>query len=164
MYRTIRNLIPFILLMGLALPAAQAEMPQEMMIERTSPLDFDATIVALIKNAKGLGWKVPKKWKKNFQKNLKRTTKVDIGRNLVIEMCEPKAAAKLLIHDKYKKFLSMMPCAVAVYEKSDGKVYLSMMNIQLMAQMYKDEKEIQDMVNKLGPQMEQMLVIKKAPS
>ena len=162
MYRTIRNLIPFILLFSLALPTAQAE--DGMMIERSSPLDFDATIVALIKNAKGLGWKVPKKWKKNFQKNLKRVAKVDVGRNLVIEMCEPHAAAKLLIHDKYKKFLSMMPCSVAVYEKSDGKVYLSMMNIQLMGQMYKDEKEVQEMVSKLGPQMEQMLVIKKQPS
>lgn len=139
----------------LCLPAAHAE--DGMVIERASPLAFDATVDKLIKNAKKLGWKVPKKWKKNFQKNLKHVTKEDIGRNLVIEMCEPYAAVKLLKHDKYKMFLSMMPCSVAVYEKSDGKVYLSMMNIQMMGQMYQGQKEIEDLVNTLGPQMEEML-------
>lgn len=146
------------LLLSFGLTTAHAE--EGMVIERASPLGFEETIVKLIENAKGLGWKVPKKWKKNFQKNLLRVTKIDVGRNLVVEMCEPHAAADLLIHDQYKKFLSMMPCSVAVYEKSDGKVYLSMMNIQLMGQMYKGQKEIEALVTKLGPQMEQMLDIK----
>jgi hypothetical protein len=35
-----------------------------------------------------------------------------------------------------------------------------MMNIQLMGQMYKGQKEIEALVTKLGPQMEQMLDIK----
>jgi uncharacterized protein (DUF302 family) len=107
-----------------------------------------------------MGWKVPKKWKKNFQKNFKRAAKVDIGgRAIVVEMCEPVAGANLMKHDQYKKFLSMMPCTVAVYEKADGKVYLSMMNIQMMADVYQGEKPIQEMVDKLGPQMEQMLIM-----
>ena len=88
-----------------------------------------------------------------------KVTKVDIGRSLVVEMCEPRAAVKLLVHDQYKKFLSMMPCSVAVYEKSDGKVYLSMMNIKMMGQMYKGQKEIDDLVASLAPQMEQMLTM-----
>ena len=140
--------------------ASSAYATQEMVIEKQSPLEFDATVEKLIANAKALGWKVPKKWKKNFQRNFKRAAKIDIGgRAIVVEMCEPVAGANLMQHDKYKKFLSMMPCTVAVYEQGDGKVYLSMMNIQMMAQMYKDEKPIQEMVDKLGPQMEQMLVM-----
>ena len=154
--KVIAFLLPLMLIFGI--PMSKAE--QGMVIERSSPLGFDDTVAQLIKNAKELGWKVPKKWKKNFQKNLKYVTKQDIGRNLVIEMCEPYEAVKLLKHDKYKMFLSMMPCSVAVYEKSDGKVYLSMMNIQMMGQMYKGQKEIDDLVTKLGPQMEQMMVIK----
>jgi len=156
MYRIIQKLfivLPLLLAFGLSTAYAEGEM----VIERASPLGFEETIVKLIENAKGLGWKVPKKWKKNFQKNLKRVAKVDIGKGLVIEMCEPHAAAKLLVHDQHKKFLSMMPCTVAVYEKSDGKVYLSMMNIQMMGQMYKGQKEIDEMVTELGPQMEKML-------
>lgn len=139
----------------LCVPALQAQ--GDMVIERASPLEFDATVEKLKANAKALGWKVPKSWTKNFQKNLKHVTKEDIGKNLVIEMCEPYEAVKLLKHDRYKKFLSMMPCSVAVYEKSDGKVYLSMMNIQMMGQMYQGQQEIQDLVNALGPQMDQML-------
>lgn len=99
---------------------------------------------------------MPKKWVKNFQKNLKYVTKVDIGRNLVIEMCEPWEAVKLLKHDKYKKFLSMMPCSVAVYEKSDGKVYISMMNMRMLSQMF-EGKEVEELVTKLAPHMDQMI-------
>ena len=50
-----------------------------------------------------------------------------------------------------------MPCSFAVYEKSDGKVYASFMNIQLMGQMYKGQKEIEDLVNELGPHMVKMV-------
>ena len=51
----------------------------------------------------------------------------------------------------------MMPCSFAVYEKSDGKVFVSFMNIQMLGQMYAGEQPIQDLVNKLGPQMVQMV-------
>src|SRR5210317_2237627 len=146
-------ILPVLMLIGLS--SVQAS--EEMIIEKVSPLGFDETIAKIKENAKALGWKVPKRWKKDFQKNLKKVTKQDIGKNLVFSMCEPFEAVKLLKHDKYKKFLSMMPCSFAVYEKSDGKVYASVMNIQLLGQMYKGEKEIQDLVNKLGPQMVKMM-------
>ncbi len=120
---------------------------------------FEETIDKLKSNAKSLGWKVPKKWAKNFQLNLKHVTKVDIGRNLVIELCEPHAAVDLLIHDKYKKFLAMMPCSIAVYEKSDGKVYVSLMNLRMFSQAF-EGKEVADLGEKLVPQMDQMLVLK----
>lgn len=154
MRKILKNL-PILFILILAAPGIVSA--GDMIIEKPSPLGFDETIEKLIANGKDLGWKLPKKWKKDFQKNLLRVTDVDVGRNLVIEMCEPYAAAELLVHDQYKKFLSMMPCSVAVYEKSDGKVYLSMMNIQMMGQMYQGQKEIEKLVNELGPQMDQML-------
>ncbi len=131
----------------------------DFLIEKKSPLGFEETISKLKSNAKALGWKVPKKWAKNFQKNLKHVTKVDIGRNLVVEMCEPQAAVDLLIHDKYKKFLAMMPCSIAIYEKSDGAVYVSLMNLRMFSKVF-EGKEIADLVEKLAPQMDQMLVLK----
>ena len=150
--RILRRLVLLLALLPFAVFAGEG-----MMVEKQSPLGFDETVEKLVENGKYLGWKLPSKWRKNFQKNLMRVTDEDIGKALVVEMCEPYAAVKLLVHDKYKKFLSMMPCTVAIYEKSDGKVYLSMMNIQMMGQMYKGEKEIEALVNELGPQMEQML-------
>jgi uncharacterized protein (DUF302 family) len=144
-----------LLLPMLSVSVAQAS--EEMIIEVKSPLGFQETIDKIKANAKALGWKVPKSWKKNFQKNLKKVTKEDVGKNLVFSMCEPWEAVKLLKHDEYKRFFSMMPCSFAVYEKSDGGVYASFLNIQMLGRMYPDAQPIQDLVNKLGPQMKQMI-------
>jgi uncharacterized protein (DUF302 family) len=142
----------------LGMSYAQAMQPAaEMIIEVKSPLGFEETIERIKSNARELGWKVPKSWKKDFQKNLKHVTKEDVGRNLVFSMCEPWEAVKLLKYDEYKKFFAMMPCSFAVYEKSDGGIYASFLNIQMLGQMYGNEKPIMDLVQKLGPQMEQMV-------
>ena len=129
-------------------------MPQ-MLVEVPSPLGFDETLARIEANAKELGWKVPKKWKVNFRGNLKRVTGKDIGPNKVLKMCEPHAATELLLKDEYKMLTAMMPCTIAVYEKSDGKTYVSMMNLELMGKMYGGD--VATMATKLAPQMDQML-------
>lgn len=132
----------------------RAAMPQ-MLLERASPLGFDETLARIEKNAKALGWKVPKKWKVNFRGNMKRATGKDIGPNRVLKMCEPNAAVELLLQDEYKMLTAMMPCTIAVYVKSDGNTYVSMMNLELMGKMYGGD--VETMAIKLAPQMEQML-------
>lgn len=127
----------------------------DMLVERQSPLGFEETLKRLEENAKAQGWKVPSRWKVNFQRNLKKVTGTDIGPNQVLKMCEPKAAAKLLLKDEYKRLTAMMPCTIAVYEKSDGKTYISMMNLKLMGQMYGGD--VAEMSDELAPQMEAML-------
>lgn len=134
--------------------AEQGSMPK-MLIERESPLGFDETLEKLEVNAKAQGWKVPKKWKVNFQRNLEHVTGVDIGKNRVLKMCEPHAAVKLLVKDEYKQLTAMMPCTIAVYEKSDGKTYISMMNLEVMGAMFGGD--VLQMVEELAPQMEAML-------
>lgn len=133
---------------------AAAEMPK-MLIEVPSPLGFEETLERLEANAKALGWKVPGKWKVDFQRNLKRVTGTDIGPNRVIKMCEPFAAAELLVKDEYKMLTAMMPCTIAVFQKSDGKVYVAMMNLQMMGQMFGGD--VKGMAAALSPQMDQML-------
>ena len=132
----------------------QAAMPQ-MLVEVSSPLGFEETLARIEANAKELGWKVPQKWKVNFRGNLKRVTGKDIGPNQVLKMCEPHAATELLLKDEYKMLTAMMPCTIAVYEKSDGKTYVSMMNLELMGKMYGGD--VATMATKLAPQMDQML-------
>jgi uncharacterized protein (DUF302 family) len=127
----------------------------QMLIERQSPLGFEATLLRLEENAKALGWKVPSRWKVDFQRNLKNVTGTDIGPNRVIKMCAPEAAARLLVKDEYKQLTAMMPCTIAVYEKSDGKTYISMMNLEAMGLMYGGD--VADMSAALAPQMEAML-------
>ena len=102
---------------AIQLPAVQKvigkSLAPQMLLEIESPLNFDDTLVKLEENAKAAGWKVPGKWKVNFQKNLMKVTDVDVGKNQVIKMCEPFAAAKMLVHDEYKLLTTMMPCTIA---------------------------------------------------
>lgn len=135
---------------------AEGQAMPPMLVEHASPLGFDDTLARLEKNAKALGWKVPKKWKVDFQKNLKRVTGKDIGKNRVLKMCAPDAAVPLLMRDEYKMLTALMPCTIAVYEKSDGKTYIAMMNLKVMGQMY--GPDVAKMADELAPQMDQMLV------
>jgi uncharacterized protein (DUF302 family) len=134
-------------------------MGSNMLIEVESPLGFDETLLKLEENAKAAGWKVPSKWKVNFQKNLLKVTGTDIGKNQVLKMCEPEAAAKMLVHDEYKRLTTMMPCTLAVYEKSDGKTYISLMNMEMLGMIYGGV--IADIAAELAPQMKEMVNLSK---
>jgi uncharacterized protein (DUF302 family) len=127
----------------------------QMLIEVASPLGFEETLERLEVNAKDQGWKVPGKWKVDFQRNLLKVTDTDIGPNRVIKMCEPFAAAKLLLKDEYKMLTAMMPCTIAVYQKSDGKTYIAMMNLEVMGEMFGGD--VLEMTKELAPQMAEML-------
>jgi uncharacterized protein (DUF302 family) len=148
---------------SLQIPAVQKmigkSLAPKMLIEVESPLDFYDTLDKLEENAKAAGWKVPKKWRVNFQRNLERVTGVDIGPNEVIKMCEPEAAVKMLKHDEYKILTTMMPCTIAVYEKSNGKTYISMMNMEILGLMYGGE--IAEIAKELAPQMKKMVTLSK---
>lgn len=51
----------------------------------------------------------------------------------VMEICAPSFAFKLLSKDEERVYSNMMPCRLSVYEKSDGKTYVSRMNIEQFA-------------------------------
>jgi len=148
---------------ALQLPAVQQmlgksiapSLASQMLIEVESPLGFDETLVKLEENAKNAGWKVPSKWKVNFQRNLLKVTGTDIGKNKVLKMCEPAAAVKILVHDEYKLLTTMMPCTIAVYEKSDGKTYISLMNMEMLGLIYGGI--ITEIADELAPQMMKMV-------
>jgi len=148
---------------SLQIPAVQKmigkSLAPQMLIEVESPLDFYDTLDKLEENAKEAGWKVPKKWRVNFQRNLEKVTGEDIGPNEVIKMCEPYAAVKMLKHDEYKLLTTMMPCTIAVYEKSNGKTYISMMNMEILGLMYGGE--IAEIAKELAPQMKKMVTLSK---
>ncbi len=130
----------------------------KLLIEIESPYSFDETLEKIEINARSEGWKVPKKWKVDFQKNFLRVTDIDIGPSKVIKMCEPFAAANIMVKDENKQLAAMMPCTIAVYVKSNGKTYISMMNLKLIGQMFGGD--VAKMTSELGPQMEAMLKLK----
>ena len=133
-------------------------LPGTMIKEVESPLGFEESLAQIEANAKSLGWKVPKKWTVDFQKNMLKVVKVDIGPNKVLKMCEPQAAADILIHDELKRLSTMMPCTISVYVKSDGKTYISVMNMAMLGLLYGDI--VKDIAAELGPQMDEIVTLK----
>jgi uncharacterized protein (DUF302 family) len=59
-----------------------------------------------------------------------------VPRVTVIKICEPHHAAAIMNDDKALFVTTMMPCSIAVYEKTDGKAYVSTMNAGLMGRMF----------------------------
>ncbi len=150
-------LISFIVGIVVAAAIGYSALPGMMVKEIPSPYSFDETLEKIEANAKAAGWKVPKSWKVNFQKNLLKVVKIDIGKNKLIKMCEPKAAADILIHDELKRLSVMMPCTIGVYEKSDGKTYITIMNMSILGLLFGDV--VDEITTKLAPQMEKMVTL-----
>ncbi len=108
--------------------------PGMMIHEKESPLSFAETVDTIISNAEDLDWKVPKVY--DMQKSISDEGYGDIGKLKIIELCQPDYAHQLLSSDSDKYVSVMMPCAVAVYEKENGKVYVSSMNIGMMGKLF----------------------------
>lgn len=108
--------------------------------ELKSPYDFDKTVglmVERINNAKG--WHVTGVIDQN--RELIENGGFSIGNFKIIKYCSGKYSAEMLQADDRKKIGNMMPKTFAVYEKSDGQVYVSTMNGAIMGKLFGGETE-----------------------
>jgi uncharacterized protein (DUF302 family) len=46
----------------------------------------------------------------------------------VMEVCNPKLASRILQDSDTRVYSSMLPCKISVYEKDNGRTYLSFLN------------------------------------
>ena len=106
--------------------------PGLMMVEHTSPYDFETAVQKFEASVKTEGWSLPHVH--DLQKSMKKFGK-DVLKVKVFELCHPDHASKILERDDERIVSSLMPCRVAIYERSDGKVYVSNMNTSLMSKM-----------------------------
>jgi len=107
--------------------------PGMMMMEDVSSVQgFDSTVTRFEAAVAESGWKIPKVH--DLQKTMKKFDK-DVRAVKVFELCHPDHAGKILEKSDERIVSSLMPCRVAIYEKADGKVYVSRMNSSLMAGM-----------------------------
>ena len=104
--------------------------PSIMLKENKSKHDFQTTMEELEKSVESVGWKIPHV--NDLQATMNKFGK-DVRQVKVYEICQPDHAFKILSQDDERIVSNMMPCRVAVYEKSDGSVYVSRMNAGLMA-------------------------------
>lgn len=108
-------------------------MPKLMVKEQVSPFDYEETITQIQNNVTDGGWKVSALMRldKSLAKEGKKVLPV-----ASMKICQPDHAEQVLVDDDARFLSVMMPCSIAVYEKADGKTYISSMNSALMGRMF----------------------------
>ncbi len=105
-----------------------------MFFEKKSKFSFNDTVNKVTEAAKNNGWHVPDI--RDLQKVYQKAGHKDMTKIKAIALCKPHGAYKILSYDKNKRLAAMMPIQLAVYEKKNGKVYVSGMNIGFMGKMF----------------------------
>lgn len=114
----------------------QSKEVPSIMIEDQSRYDFDETVDKLTAIILEKGWKVT--ITHNLQETMKKNGK-EVLPVKVIELCNPGLAYQILSNDKLRDVSPMLPCRLSVFEKSDGKTYVSRMNAPAFISMIDPE-------------------------
>lgn len=127
---------------------------QMMIKEMKSPYDYEKTIetIAARINAKP-GWHVVAIIDQNKEVQIHGSK--PIGKFSIIQYCNAKYSSEMLTADNRKFFGAMLPKNIAVYEKSDGRVYVSTSNGALMGKLFGGETEA--IIEKVSLEVEDML-------
>ncbi len=122
------------LIIGIVLTGffAYKSAPGMMLKESESRYDFDRSVEVFTQTATDMGWSIPtvhdmRETMDNFG--------YDVLNAKVFELCHPDHAYRILELDDERIVSSMMPCRVSIYEKTDGKTYVSWMNTSMMGNM-----------------------------
>lgn len=108
--------------------------PSIMMKESVTRFENFEEAVALFEDSVAdHGWKIPAAH--DLQATMANYDH-DVEPVMVYELCHPEHAARILSLDEERIVSSMMPCRVSIYEKSDGRVYVSWMNTGLMGRLF----------------------------
>ncbi|MFO7615835.1 MAG: DUF302 domain-containing protein [Bacteroidales bacterium] len=102
---------------------------ESLIIEIPGKGDMDATVESILQSAAARSWKNP------ATHNLRQIL-LNFGKEVrpvkVIELCRPDYSFKILEMNDERSAAVFMPCRISVYEKEDGKAYISLMNPLLM--------------------------------
>jgi uncharacterized protein (DUF302 family) len=105
-----------------------------MMKSYTSKLNFDDTVEALERNTVMNGWEIPQV--RNLQHTYMEAGLSDMSKVKILYLCNPEGGYEILQSDDFKALSVMMPMPVSVYQKNDGSVGISSMNLTMMSGMY----------------------------
>ena len=117
----------------LAVITMASVMPKMMLHEKESPLGYADTIRQLEQAVTNGGWVISRKV--DMQKSIAKYGKT-IPKLTLLKICQADYAEKILNSDDAMYVSVMMSCSIAVYQKSDGKTYVSTMNTGLMGRMF----------------------------
>jgi len=107
-------------------------MPRMMIVTQESQLGFEETVATLERAIPARGWVVSTVMDMN--QSLARHG-VEFGpRVKLVKLCKAEYAKSVLMTDRYVS--TLMPCTIAVWENDEGRVFLSKMNMPLMAKLF----------------------------
>jgi len=109
-------------------------MPSLMIVTWESKLGFDETIAALQKRIPEHGWVISGDQPIDMNKSMTKHGVTFKPHVKLVKLCKAEYAKSVLTTDRHVS--TMMPCTFSVWDGDDGKVYLSKMNMALMAKMF----------------------------
>jgi uncharacterized protein (DUF302 family) len=122
--------------------------------EIKSPYDYEKTIEIIVNRVNAMPeWHIVTVYDMN--KEVVENGGKPIGKYSIIKYCSGKYASEMLIADDRKAMGAMMPKAFAVYEKTDGQVYVATSNGAVMGKLFGGETEI--LIEKVSLEVEEML-------
>jgi len=127
----ITGLVVGALLMGVFVYLA---LPGMMFKVHRSNLDFESTVTSIENAADSYKWKVPKVY--DIQASLISAGNTGMTRLKVVSLCQPHYSYSLLQRDEHKFISGIMPCRAAVYETTDGGVYISELNTGRLGSLF----------------------------
>jgi len=101
-----------------------------MFLENESKYNFAETVEKLTFEIEKNTWKLSAVH--DLQDTLKKFG-AEVLAIKVFALCHPKHSSRILSRDDERIISSLMPCRISVYEKSDGKTYISRMNTGMLA-------------------------------
>lgn len=108
--------------------------PRTMMNETESPYDFAETAARFegaVEDADG--WNLLGQY--DLQAKMDRHGYV-IDEISVFDVCSPEYASNILLRDDERIVSPLMPCRIAIYQKSDGQTYVTRMNAGLVSRLF----------------------------
>lgn len=106
--------------------------PSMMLKEAESKYNFEKSVEVFENTVKQMGWKIPTV---HDMQHTMHENGYTVHSMKVFELCHPDHAYEILKLDDERIVSNMMPCRVSIYEKSDGKTYISWMNTAMMGKM-----------------------------
>jgi uncharacterized protein (DUF302 family) len=100
-----------------------------MFVVQESKLGFEETVEAIESSAKENNWSMPHQY--DLQATMKKHG-FDVKSVKVLSLCKPVHAYEILSGNDERLASALMPCRIAVYEKS-GTTYVSMLNAGLFS-------------------------------
>lgn len=106
--------------------------------EVASPYSVEETVARIQQNiqAAGNGWALA------GLRNPGKAVEQDGGNTLpvlMVEACSTRYSGPILKNDAIRFLSILMPCKISVYKKSDGRVYIGMMNAALIGSLFGSE-------------------------